>query len=283
MPVKREGGMRISGDDTPVGQPSPTPGVRSDVQAFNVPFDRDKFTQQINRHGYNVTWEKAMYCPQLKGPSPTQHDINCQLCNQGFLFIDPVKTKMLFTSVNLSQQFYAYGRFDSGRAQVSAFPEFKMSFWDRVTLHDSRSRFQELVKRQRGTLSDRLKYQPLSIVLIVWSIGDNEVAQGVPDVDYRVDDDTGNIIWLTANRPGADTFYSISYFFRPRYIVQDVLHNVRDMQIPKLDDEDKNWEFPVQVVAQMDQFIRDEGLDPSNESDTKNPFPTQSQDLANGA
>src|ERR1700748_2639641 len=132
MTVIQTGGVLIDGESTILGQPSPSPNVRSDVAQFNAPFDRDVFTQMIEGpHGYNVLWEKGQYCPFLKGPSPRDHDINCKICINGFVYFDAVKTKMLLVSMGLSQQYYAYGRFDTGRVYITALPEMKISFWDR--------------------------------------------------------------------------------------------------------------------------------------------------------
>lgn len=282
MPLQRGGGLR-QGGQAAGGQPSRSPGVRPDLQGFNVPFDRDKFTQLIEAHGYNVLWEKATWCPFLRGPNPKDHDILCQQCRNGFFYYEACETKMHVASLNVSQQYFAYGRFDSGKAQISAFPEFKVSFWDRITLVDSRARHIELVKRQRDSLRDRLKFDPICVTKLIWATSDTAYGTAVEKVDFTIDADTFELVWSTTNRPGADTWYSVVYFFRPSYIVLDVPHHVRDQVIPKLDGEDRTWEFPVQVIGQLDRFIRDEGEDPSSEGEVTNPFPVQGANRWQGA
>ena len=269
--VIRGGGI-IQNGTVAIGQPSVVPGVRSDVAGFNVPFDRDKFTQMLKgSHGYEVTWEKAQYCPFLRGPSPKAHDINCKLCHSGFLYFDLQPTQMLVQALGVSQQYFAYGRFDSGKAQITAYPEFKISFWDRITLTQARARQSELVVRQRHG-ADRFKFNPVCIERITWAIGEQSFEIATDD-DVAIDLTTGEVSWLTSHRPGADTYYSVVYFYRPVYIVMDVPHHVRDQKIPTLEGEDVSYEFPVQVIAQLDAFVRNEGLDLPNEGDAKNPFP----------
>lgn len=276
MPVKQTGGVRVAGDPTPIAQPSPSPGVRADLAGFNVPFDRDLFTQLIKSHGYDVVWEKATLCPFLKGTDPKAHDLNCTMCHNGFMYYGALPTRMHFQSLNIQQQYFAYGHFDSGRAQISAYPEFKMSFWDRITLSTSRGRHTDRVIRLRGTNRDRPKFNPIAIDDLRWAVNSTQFKTATQNVDFTVDPVTGEIVWLTNNRPDADQWYSTVYYFHPQYIVLDVPHHIRDQPELTLDGTtDKQYEFPVQVVAQIDQFIRDEGRDPSNENSVVNPFPAQ--------
>jgi hypothetical protein len=275
--VKRTGGVVIDGAST-FGSSNGS-NVRPDVTGFDVPFDRDVFTQMIGgSHSYEVTWEKGQYCPFLKGPSPKDHDINCKVCRSGFIYYDPINTQMIVTSVGISQQYFAYGRFDSGRAQITAYPQFKLSFWDRVTLRDSRSRHSELVLRQRASIKDRLKFDPICIERIVWAADDETLAIAT-ESDYTIDEETRELVWLTTNRPPADTFYSALYFFRPAYIVMDLVHNVRDQKLPQFAGEKTTQmaEFPVQVIGQLEFFVRNEGLEAPNEGHVNNPFPVQRQ------
>lgn len=249
-------------------------GTRPDVSGFDVPFDRDIFTQMIKgTHGYEVTWEKGQPCPFRKGPNPLDHDINCHVCHSGYIYYDPIDTQMIVTSLGISQQYFAYGKFESGRAQITAYPEFKISFWDRITLRDSRTRHGEMVLRQRSSLRDRPKFDAICVERIVWATGDQtfDVAY---ESDYTFDQITGELVWLSEHRPGADTYYSMLYFSRPKYIVMDTVHNIRDQ---KDGITHQMAEFPNQVIGQLDFFIRNEGLEPSGEGNVNNPFPLQGQ------
>lgn len=284
MAIQRNGGVQIGGSSTQVGQPSTPPSVRPDVAGFRVPFDRDKFTMLIASHGYDVIWEKATLCPFIRGPGPKDHDITCVECNNGWMYYAPTETRMHIQSLGLEQQYFAYGHFESGRAQITAYPEMRVSFWDRITLVNSRARMTDRVKRQRDGLRDRPKFDPIAIDDLRWATGAKTYATAVQDVDFTIDEATGEIVWVTDNRPGADTWYSIVYFFRPQYVVMDMAHHIRDQPIPLPNGtSDQSWEFPIQVVAQLDRFIRDEARDPSSESDVTNPFPTQGSSRWQGA
>jgi hypothetical protein len=259
MPLHRTGKVLVAGATGPT------------ANGFAVPFKREEFVKLIETHGYDVTWEKAAFCPYLKGPDPRAHDINCSACHAGFIYFESSTTRVVMSSLNISQQYFAYGRFDSGRAQITAFPEMKMSFWDRITLCNSRARFSELVKRQRTTLSDKFRYTPICVSYVAWPDANGDLATAVENTDFTVQDD--GILWTTTNRPGADTHYTVVYFYRPIYIVTDVPHQVRDLNVTSGRGVAQQ-EFPVQVIGQLDQFVRDEGKDLSHESEGQNPFPT---------
>jgi len=266
MPLKQSGKLLVGGATQPT------------ANGFSVPFKREEFEQLIKTHGYDCTWEKAAYCPYLKGPSTHAHDINCDVCHNGFIYFDLQETKVVMTSLTVSQQYFAYGRFDSGRVQITAFPEFKMSFWDRITLCWSRARISELVTRQRNTLRDRFRYKAICVEYLAWVLN-GVLTTAKQNVDFTVDDDTGEIVWSSTNRPNAETTYTVVYFYRPIYIVTDVPHQVRDEHVQSGEQK----EFPVQVVGQLDQFIREERKDPSNESEGQNPFSTKSAISGEGA
>lgn len=275
--VKRTGGVAFGGGNQPIGTPSKVPGVRPDEAGFNVAFDRDKFTNAIERHGLNVLWQKSTFCPFLKGPNPKDHDITCTVCDGGNYYFDSKPTKMLITSMSLAQQYFAYGRFASGKAQITALPTYKISFWDKVTLCDSRMRVRDIVHRQRGVLVDQFKYIPICVENLIWN-NNGVIATATQDVDFTLAADSRNVTWLTSNRPNADTYYSVVYYYHPSYIVVDEAHGIRDIQQPNppSGSTDTQYEFPVQVVGQLDQFVRNEGRDPNDEGVTQNPFPSPS-------
>lgn len=238
-------------------------------------FDRARFEKLLEAHGLNVKWEKAIICPFRKGPSPRDHDINCRQCNEGFIYYDAVTTRMLVQSLGLSENYYAYGRFDTGRATITALPEFKVSFWDRVTLTDSRVRYTELVYRQPSTLRDKPRHPPLEVTYVVWANRDGTQTTYTEGVEFTIDTATGELVWAGATRPDDGTVYAVSYYHRPEYIVIDLVHHIRDMREP---DGTTIKEYPVQVIGQFHYNGDDESRDAVHEDlRARNPFPDSSK------
>lgn len=229
----------------------------------------------LKNKGYDVRWEKALYCPYRAGPSPQDHDITCTQCNNGFIYFDPIETRMMCQSITLDENYYAYGRYDTGKQMITAYPEHKLNFWDRITAIESIAEFKQLLLRQPGTsLRDRPKYDALEVVMLQWVDRTRALKTFTAPTDFDVDSVTGEIVWKGANRPDDNSYYTVLYKYHPQYLVIDLPHHIRDSRVLSPTGEDKQWEFPVQAVAQLSYMIRDENRDPRSEDNRKNPFPS---------
>lgn len=273
MPIQKVGGVSIAGAIAAAGTtPSAAGAWDPRLNAQTVDFDRDAFTRFIADKGYAVTWEKAVLCPNVPpgGLAPRDHAINCQLCDNGlgFLYVDPIDTRMLMQGMKLNQSFFAHGRWDMGNMMVTAEPEFQINYWDRLTLCNGVSRFTERVTRQRGETSDKLKYAALSVEYLAWVNRSGALVTFTVDNEFSLSADGSEIVW-TSDQPDAGCLYSVSYKFRPRYVVLDLIHHHRDSTI-----KGTHYEFPVQAVAKLDYLIRDESKDAPQTVDDS-PFPTR--------
>lgn len=264
--IKRTGGVRVGNHTT--GKPSPV-GEYPEWYG-HVDFDRDAFTAALANKGYAVTWEKAAYCPNRGAISRREHKINCTLCDgSGFVYFDATDTRMLMTSMNLNQSFNAFGRWDSGTQMVTALPEMRLHPYDKLTLLNGVVRFQELLRRQPGTLRDRPKYTPLCIEYLSWVDRDGALATFEEDVDFTIDS-SGFLVWSTqVRRPDDNQLYSIAYTYRPQYVVVELMHQHRDSTIDGV-----HYEFPVQAMAKLEYLVRDESKDASEDHD-QSPFPAR--------
>lgn len=268
--IRVSGGIVRSGRVSS-GAPSPAGAWDSQLDAQTVDFDRDEFTRFIAAKGYCLTWEKAILCPNVPGTglAPRDHDMSCAVCGgTGFIYVDPIDTSMLMQGIKLSQNFYAYGRWDGGSMMVTAEPEFTIDYFDRLTLKNGVGRFTERIVRQSGTTVDVLKYAPLCFHYVGWVNRVGALVTFTDDVDFRRSADGSSIEWIGTNQPDASSFYSVGYDYRPRYVVLDLLHQHRDSTVGG-----KHYQFPVQAVAKLDFLIRNQGADPQQVVD-KNPFQT---------
>ena len=266
--VRISGGVfRTGGVTTAV--PSPTGEWDPSLNDQHVDFDRDEFTRFIADKGYCVTWEKAVLCPNVPGTglSPRDHAIGCPICGGfGFIYVRPCETAMLMQGIKLNQSFYAYGRWDMGNMFVTAEPGFLLSQFDRLTLKNGISRFTERVVRQSGATTDVLKYGPLCVEYVAWVDRTKTLVEFQDGVDFEASVDGTGVTWFGDNQPDAGSFYSVSYTFRPRYVVLDLVHHHRDSTV-----DGKHYVFPVQAVAKLDYLVRDQTADPQQVVDT-NPF-----------
>lgn len=260
--VSRTGGVRVA-------LPSPTGEWNPQWKDNVVDFDRDAFTRFVADKGYCLTWEKAVLCPNVPGTglSPRDHAIGCPVCGGGgFVYVDPIPTRMLMQGVKLNQSFFAYGRWDMGNMLVTAEPEFTIDYFDRLTLGNGVGRFTQRLVRQPGAPADKLKYAPLCFHYVAWVDRSGALAPFVQDVDFRLSADGSSVEWPGASQPDAGSSYTVSYDYRPRYVVLDLVHHHRDSTV-----EGEHFAFPVQAVAKLDYLVRNESADARQTVD-QNPF-----------
>lgn len=241
-----------------VGSPSPSGTWPSTLDNQTVDFNRDEFVRLLSDKGYSIRWEKAMFCPNMPANmlKPRDHDINCTICDgSGFYYYASEETPMLMTGMSLQQSFAAFGRWDPGRSMVTALPEKRLHYWDRLTLLNGIGRFFEKVSRTVDTKFDKLKYAPLTIEAVTWLSRTGTLRTYV--IDQEVEMTADGLKWLIdVGLPDNNTPFSVAYTYRPRYVVQDLTHQHRDSTI-----NGEHYEFPTQAVAKLDFLTRDESLD----------------------
>ena len=273
MSIKRLGGISVGG--TPViagvGPPSVKGSWAPIYDNATVDFDRDLFTRVLYDKGYDVVWQKATICPNRPngGLAPRDHAINCTICDNGlgFLYFDDETTRMLITGVRMDQSYHAYGRWDGGQVMVTALPEFRINYWDRLTIKNGIARFHELIRRQAGQNFDKLKYTALWTNHVSWVNRAGALVVFAEGRDFTVDG-LGQIQWaITTGLPDDGSYYSVAYEYRPRYVVMDLTHQHRESTVNNV-----HYQFPVQAVAKLDFLIRDESKDGPETVDA-NPFP----------
>jgi len=269
--VSKSGGITRDGLRAGSNVPSSAGTWSQQLNDQTIDFNRDAFTRLLSDKGYLITWEKATLCPNRPngGLAPKDHALNCQVCDNGlgFVYYDTIQTRMLVTGVRLDQSYHAHGRWDAGQVFVTSLPEYRINWWDRLTLGNGIARFYELVRRQPGTLTDTLKYKALCMSHISWVDRTGALVTFSEDEQFRLDTE-GRILWLTnTGIPDDNVYYSVAYEYRPRYIIQALMHQHRDSTV-----EGKHYEFPIQAMAKLDFLIRDESMD-APQTDDSDPFP----------
>lgn len=218
------------------------------LEKFRVDLQPAMFEKMIADHGYKVTWEKNIPCPN-RLEDIHEHDVNCTVCNGlGFLYYDTQNTEMAMVSISLREIFMQAGKFLPGMVMVTSHAKDKIARWDRLTLQESQLRYSEPIRRSDKGSFDRTKYEIVSVLTIRDSL-----RTYTEDVDFEVE--THGITWIPGNVP--TKFYSISYMYRPVYVVLDLLHAIRDQHV-LTEGTDQNRQLPIQAVAQLEFLIGDE-------------------------
>ena len=215
-----------------------------------VEFVLSNFEQALKDHGLDVVWSKATLCPNRDPTQPGHERLSCALCDEnGWVYFDPQPIRVLAMSHALRQMFMPESRYEPGTAYVTAQAEHKLSFFDKLELTESKARFYQVVPVEGVTY--RLKYKVLEIVHIIKNDGTTIEPKAV-----LVNAD-GSITF--GDTPDAE-FLSISYTHRPVYIVQDILHYIRNRRQTEAG-SDVLREFPNQAMVKLDFLVRDESAD----------------------
>lgn len=228
----------------------------------------EDFRVAIKDKGYDVNWERSLFCPNRKnGLGPKDHPASCHVCDgTGRVYYGLEKNRrMLITGVSMSESYYQQGRWDSGQVNITAEPCDRLAPWDRITLNNGRARFQEMLLRQPNSQTDRTRYPILTVDYLTWVGRDESLHVAVMDEDFVVNSER-EITWVSNNRPDARDYYSLAYFYRPRYIIADLMHQHRDST-----EDGVHKEFPVQAIGRLDYLIRNYAED-DVQVEYQNPF-----------
>lgn len=105
---------------------------------------KSAFDQLVWNKGYEVIKEHCLRCP-CKGKATGQQS-NCRNCGgSGYVFINPTATRMVITSMNVSNQFKEWSEERVGTSQITCLQEEELGFMDRITVLDSKAIFSEVL------------------------------------------------------------------------------------------------------------------------------------------
>ncbi len=241
-------------------------GRDSSTDVAPVQFNPENYANLIKSHGVPVVWEKSMLCPsRTNAVKPGGHDPTCKLCDgSGYVFFEPINTIMVIQSASLEQNYYIQGRFDSGTATITALPENKISYWDRIVLPNTVMRYTDLVFRRVGTLTDPVRYSVVELLRVQSGPQVFEIGK-----DFKLKD--GQIVWTknAKRRPADGVSYSILGNRNPVYLVMDMLNPHR--QVRNFSESDGMRDMPLRATVKLDFLIKDDSLD-LPEAIAKTPF-----------
>lgn len=188
----------------------------------------DKLNQEINELGVRVRLYKSTICSNMKSLESMDHDINCTVCNNNMIDFDCKETTALLQQQDLTQQFKTQGTFSLDETMATFLSGETLQHYARVDLLDFKEDFFELIQRQVGTSTDRLKYSACT-VLGVFVIRSNTKIRFYQGADFELDIN-GDITWLGSNKPNDEEIYSIYYQFHPIFRAVKAVHRTRYSQ-----------------------------------------------------
>lgn len=243
-------------------------GKSFNLKSFTVDLDFTKFDQMIEDQGVRVRVFKSLLCPNVKQIDGGEHEIDCTLCEEGFIDEDPKEGFAFLQSQSLHTDFSKEGRWDDSTVAATFLSSFELQYFSRIELLDFTTTFYERIQRQIGEI-DRLKYKAHKINTLV----DKDGVKYYEGTDLRLDPN-GDIEWLTQNRPANKVIYSVHYDYPITFRAIEAIHINRFGQKSFKQDFKEPTQAPQQWKLKRDFLIDRKDLDsnPLTKNKIHNPY-----------
>ena len=230
-------------------------------EGYNQPrpdFIKREIDIVIYQKGYTVIHEKALKCPCKSKESGGQLS-SCQNCGgTGWIFINPIETRMIVHSMNLNTQYKEWSELNRGTASITCSDIEKIGFMDRITLSEINTIYSEnlFVKEDSEDLLFFTTYPIQSIEYIGLFKGNNVAIERLTkDLDYTYE---RNIIVLDSKFDAEDDLtLTIRYNHNPQYHVIDI---PRHAIATKVDDggiERSPITLPIHAIGRYAHYVLD--------------------------
>lgn len=190
--------------------------------------DVDALDQEIKDLGVRVQLYKSTVCPNMKSIESVDHDINCTVCDNNMIDFCAHETLMLIQQQDFKQLFAVQGTFSIDEVMATFLSSQTLQHYAKVVLLDFNEDFFELVQRQQGTNTDRLKY-PACTVVGIFTVSGNAKTQYYQGADFEIDVN-GSIKWTGTHKPADKQIYSIYYQYHPVFRAIKAVHRTRYSQ-----------------------------------------------------
>lgn len=237
-------------------------GLQETSNNFNrADLNRSDFDLLIQQKGRDVIYERGLQCP-CKSKSGNQLS-TCRNCGgTGWLFINPINTRMIITQLAVTSDFKPWSEEARGTINITCIESINLSFMDKITLPEADAIYNEAI---HFTLSeDQTYYFAYSAYPIKDTIycgffqGDNNPLQRIEsnaiDINenwIRIQASSLNQLVLQQNGISATLKYKHSPVF---YVIE---MKRETMQSYKFTGGEINQNFPISALARRGHYVLD--------------------------
>jgi len=231
-------------------QPTNLPPPRADL-------DKAEFEKLIDQKGGDVIFEKALECP-CKSKSTNQQS-DCKNCGgTGWVFINPVQTRMILTAINIVTDFKAWSEEMRGTVNITCKAEEQLSVMDKITVLNGEAIFNEvLFLRKKG--EEVFCYTTYAVKEILY-VGmfvatDEPLLRLIEGADFTIE---GSIFKLTnldllgSDSTGENTSFTIRYKHAPEFHVIEMRRET--MQTFEWRGTERLQSMPVSAIARRAHY-----------------------------
>lgn len=197
---------------------------KTNLQPPRVDLLKEEFDRLIDQKGKDVLLEKALLCP-CKSRSTNQLS-DCKNCGgTGWLFINPLKTRMILHSINIVTDFKPWSEEMRGTVNVTCKAEEELSNMDKITDLNGEAIFNEVLffKKKGDNIFCYTTYNVKKVLYIgMHTSTSTPLLRLIKDVDYTVNKNIILLIKPSIIEEGIsieDVSFTIRYKHAPEFHV----------------------------------------------------------------
>lgn len=235
------------------------------LQSTNKPkanFEQSDFFALIADHGYDVIFEKAQKCP-CKGRN-VEALSDCKNCGgSGWFFVNPTKTRMVVQAMSLNPQFQSWGAYSADTSSITANPNDKLSYMDRVTVLRAISEHSETLDLSMIETSPNVFvnyaytiYPILSVYYVGLFYSSNQPIRKLETTEYSIENGNKLIISESVLSGLVEPTITIRYSHNPQYHIVEVVRDSITVKVKKGNME-LDQIMPINARAKKVDIIKD--------------------------
>jgi len=181
-------------------------------------FKVDQFDALIDQKGFNTLWMQSMFC-SCYDLSTGQPEYTCKVCKgKGYVYLDPVKTKVVVSSISGNKVQETVGLQDIGHALLTSKSNEFIGFRDKFIFPEFTCKFSEVLIKGE----DFLKYEAKKILFLQY--------KGLflkNGIDFKISSEDYQTILWSSDVINDEEQYSVLYLTSPVYLVTGIAHELR--------------------------------------------------------
>lgn len=204
-------------------------------------FNQGAFNTLIETQGIKLILNKVSICPNRRSIEQESHNINCTICDSGYIYYDNVDFTGILQTSGLEKIFKDAGTWATGTAILTAPSGIRFDYFDKIKVPGAKGRFNQLIKRDTDSNIDKAHFK----INTVFNLVDSGNKNYNINADYVINNQ-GMIEWVSNTKPQDGQIYSISYEYTPCFVVLEHLNFVRDME------QNGQKNLPQRVLIRLD-------------------------------
>lgn len=229
------------------------------IGSTRVDFVKNNFDNAVWLKGYDATLYDAIECPcKQEGTTNLSNCTNC--LGLGWVFINPLKTKGIITSVNKDTKYKYWSPEFKGTVAVTLRDTERLSFMDKIVLDNEVSTMSEVrpVRETAGQKFIFTSYPVDKINSIFIFNGANNPLLHISSSDYNIKTENNYVVELSDNISFPVDFngvVTIDYDHKVQYNVVDIPHDIRSSTQVALTGKNEKQKLPIQAIAQRSHYV----------------------------